>query len=504
MQMRNGLLYGGGAMKSVGALPQWLISHFGGKGNPAAGYEASATLFRAVEIRSQTVAAGELKLYAKDGTEIEAHELLDVLHNVNAEWNYSDLWRYTEAGAMVYGAGYWQKVRMGRRVSELFYLNPSTVQPTITSAGITDFVQGGSVDGRVTGERFDRNDVVYFRGAYNPGSDLTGYAPLRWAFQAAMGEANAEKYLNAFFENGAVPAVVFASDQPMGDPEIEKAVTWWKRLFAGAVNAFKTGFLGRGLKPYTVGSSIKDMELASARTELRRTISIVTGVPEMLFSATDSADLTPVELAMKVLYYTTVVPRWNWYAEVLNAELLSEFDDLVGAGAYLAFDTSNIEVLQEDASKKAERLVALVGARILKPEVAAVELGFDESDVPEPAPAPVIDPVTGLPVPPDNTPADQPAAQPADEPPAQRTIASRDLERWQRKALNALERGKSPAVPFASDAISADEHARISAALAACKSADDVRAVFAEPEPTLAEVLAELRAARQAVERGRA
>lgn len=494
MQKPNSLLYGGGAMKSVSSLPNWLISGFGGPANAVSAYDASATLFRALEIRSQTVASGKLGLYAKDGTEIDDHEILDVVKNVNAEWNYSDLWRYTEAGCLVYGSGYWQKVRAGGRVRELFYLNPSTVQPTITSAGIVDFVQGGSVDGRVTGQRFERDDVIYFRGAYDPYSDLTGKAPLRWAFHAALGEANAEKYLNAFFTNGAVPAVVFSTEQPMGDPEIEKAKTWWERLFAGAANAFKTGFLGRGLKPFTVGSSIKDMELAAVRTELRRTISIVSGVPELLFSATASADLTPVELAMKVLYYTTIVPRWNWYAEVLNAELLTEYDDLVSAGAYLAFDTSQIDVLQEDATAKTARLVSLVGARILKPEVVALELGYSEADVPEPEP--MVDPLTGLPA------ADKPPAELGrdDEPPAQRSVARVDLERWQRKALNALERGKSAAVSFASDSLSAAEHARITKALAACKTRGDVLAVFAEPEPTLAEVMAELKAARLAVE----
>lgn len=463
-----GLLYGGGAMKSVGSLPQWLVSHFGGAGSPTAAYFASATLFRALEIRSDTFAGGRLALYAKDETEIEDHPILDVIRNVNAEWNYSDLLRYTEGGRMVYGAGYWQKVRAGRMVKELFYLNPSTVEPELTPRGIASFKQYGGVDRQTASRQFSRDDVVYFRGAYDPASDLTGKAPLRWAFHAALGESNAEKYLNAFFENGAVPAVIFASDQPMGDEDITKAVAWHQKLFQGVTKAFKTGFLGKGLKPYTVGSSIKDMELASARAELRRTISEVTGVPEMLFSTTDSADKTPVELAMKQLYYTTIVPRWKSFAETLNAELLSEFSDLVGSGAYLAFDTDSIEVLQEDATAKATRLGLLVEKRIIKPEVAAKELGYDEADVPEPEPMPAQLPANA------NGPAQRP-----NTPPPQRALASRDLEMWQRKALNALERGKSAAVSFASDAIAASEHERLSAALAACRTSADVRAVFA-------------------------
>jgi len=491
-----GLLFGGGSMKTVGALPLWLLEHFRGQGDPASAYEASATTFRALEIRANTVAAGELKLYAKDETEIETHPLLDVLHNVNAEWNYSDLWRYTEAGRMVYGAGYWQKVRAGSRLKELFYLNPGTVTPKLTPRGIESFRQQTQGNATV----YPRQDVVYFRGAYDPHSDLTGQAALKWLVNAAMGEGATEKWLQAFFVNGAVPAVIFATDKPMADAEVERAKAWWDRLFRGAANAFKTAFLGNGLKPYTVGSSIKDMQLSDVRAELRRTISIVTGVPEILFSVVNAADLTPVDLAMKLLYYTSIIPAWAGYAEVLNSELLTEYPDLVRSGAYLGFDTANIEVLQEDAQRAHNRLIDLVKAGIIKPEVAAAELGYDPAtDVPEAPPPPVIVQGTastqpgGAPPPNGKVPAAD-----GNKPTAQRALASRDRALWQRKALNAMAKGKGAGVTFASDALSAAEHAEIAAALSECKTAADVQAVFERDEPPaddLAQIGRDLKAA---------
>lgn len=485
-----GILYGGGAMKAVGALPLWLLEHFRAAGDPARAYDESATTFRALEIRANTVASGDLKLYDKGGAEIESHELLDVLHNVNAEWNRSDLWRYTEAGGLVYGAGYWQKVRQGRRLKELFYLNPGTITPKLTPRGIVSFLQRPGPGQRE--QTFDRADVVYFRGAYDPHSDLTGKASLRWAINAALGEGATEQWLQAFFKNGAVPAFVLSTDKPMSDPEIEKARAWWEKLFRGVANAFRTGFLGNGLKPYPVGSSIKDMELASVRVELRRTISIVTGVPELLFSSTDSADLTPIDLAMKLFYYTTILPRWSWYAEVLNAELLSEYPDLVRSGAYLEFDTSDIEVLQEDATSKTDRVVALVAAGIITREKAAEVLGYKPEDVPPEAPAAAVPAqLQGAAADPNAPPAQTPPPPP---PAAQRALAERDRIMWQRKALNAVARGKSAGVPFASDSLSANEHAEIAAALAECKTAADVHAVFSS-EPSLTEIGLGLKAA---------
>jgi HK97 family phage portal protein len=490
----------GGAMRAAKSVsltnpPDWLFAALGaGQGGTLGAYLASAGVFRAIEIRAGTVAAGELRLYAADDSEIDDHPILDVLAAVNAEWNASDLWTYTEAGICVHGAGYWQKVRAGRELKELFYLNPGTVTPKFTPRGIEKFTQRLGV----VSTDFKREDVVYFRGAYDPSHDLKGLAPLRWAINAALGEDYAEKYMAAFFQNGAVPALVLSTPQQLGDAETTRILSWWQRLFQGVGNSHKTGIVGNDLKPVTVGTNPKDLALPEVRAELRRTVCIALGVPELLISATASADLTPVELAMKVLYYTTVIPRWRAYAETLNVELLSEYPDLVSSGAYLDFDIDDIEALQEDAISKTERLVSLVGAGIISKVAAAKELGYEEADVPapEPTPAPIVMQQTPIPAPPPPPPEPPP-------PPAQRALAERDRALWQRKALNALAKGKGASVPFASDALSVGEHERISEALAECKTADDVRAVFdqAAParDPQLDELIGEIREARKAL-----
>ena len=53
-----------------------------------------------------------------------------------------------------------------------------------------------------------------------------------------------------------------------------------------------------------------------------------------------------------------------------------------------------------------------------------------------------------------------------------------DLARWERKALKALKLGKGAAVPFSSETIDADTHARISEALRAAQTPAAVKAAF--------------------------
>ena len=356
------------AIKTLVPMPEW-VAAWEARGNQNAdavtAYMSSAWMARAINIRADAIPVAPLKLYTKQDEEIEQHPILDLLNTVNDEWNKSDLWRYTELSLFVYPAAYWQKIRIGKKPRELFFVNAGTMKVNAGAGGIQSF---SKLDGSIT---FPREDIVYFRGAYDPKSDLTGVALASWASIAAMSENNADIYLNAFFANGAVPPLVFASDNPVSETDMARFTQWWNKLFRGARNSHKTGIMGGGLKPIQLGSNLKDLSLTEVRAEIHRTISTITGVPELLISPT-GADLTPVKMAESILYNMTILPRWKWYAEVLNSELLTEYSDLVKSGAYLAFDITDVPALQEDQQLKATRAKTYVDMGV--PLVMALEM----------------------------------------------------------------------------------------------------------------------------------
>jgi HK97 family phage portal protein len=489
--VRTQKLYEEGNFKAILSVPGWADALHEGRSTTAVGaYLGSAWAFRAVGVRADAIASAPLKLYDGNGEVIERHPILDVLKNVNPEWNRGDLWRYTEAGLLVYGAGYWLKVRAGNQVRELFYLNPSTIKPEVKGDGIRGFWQ--TLENRRTW--FPRQDIIYFRGAYDPTSDLTGIAALQPAQISAGMELSADRHLDAYFRNGAVPAVVLTTEQALQDSTIQKIRDWWNRLFRGPDNAHKMGVVGSGLKPVVLGSTIADMALGEVRQELHRTISTATGVPELLISPTNAADLTPVKMAENVFYNTTVMPRWTWYEEVLNAELLNEYEDLVRGDCMLRFDTSNIVALQESADNKAARLGLLVEKKIIRPEVAAVEMGYKLEDVPEETLTPTLSlegrggetltpDITGETLTPDVS-LDGRGGK-GDTPGISmdgRGVEARmglELERWQRKALRSLEKGKGTAVEFTSTIVPEALRRKIADGLRAAETAEDVKRVFA-------------------------
>jgi len=469
-------------LKTMTSIPGWVESYKTGTGgNSVQAYKSSAWAFRAVNIRADAIASAPLKLYDGNDQEIDDHPVLDLLDTVNAEWNKGDLWRYTESAFCVYGAGYWRKVRAGSHIIEIQYMNPKDITVSQGSGGIQGFQQKNEKGGGFTA--WPREDVVYFRGGYDPSTDLTGVAPLSMAIMAAMGEKNADKYMSAFFDNFAVPPLVLTTDQVMTDTLFEKTKQFWRKMFQGVDKQFKTGILGSGLKPVQLSSNVKDMALDTTRTEMHRTICVAVGVDELLLSASGAADKTPVDAALYHLYTCTIIPRWEYYQEVLDAELLPEYPDLTEKNAYFKFDQTKVKPLQDDQNEYAASLALLVEKGIIKAEVAATRLGFSKEDVPdapEPAPAPIV--IKSNPVVPANTttpglPVDMAVQDQAtmDETSGARSI---ELDKWCRKSLSAIKAGKTASVEFISDVISEDDHFQITMDLDHCKTDKQVMEVF--------------------------
>jgi HK97 family phage portal protein len=471
-------------LKTLTSIPGWAEEYNTKTGGSAAtAYLSSAWAFRSVNIRADAIASAPLLLMDGNDEEIDDHPVLDLLDRVNEEWNKGDLWRYTESAYCVYGSAFWQKVRAGSKIIELQFINPAGVDVKMSAAGIDGFIQKG-----ITQRKWEREDVIYFRGSYDPGSDLSGIAPLKLAILAAMGEKSADQYMSAFFANYAVPPLLLTTDQPVTDSLVEKVSSWWKKMFQGPSNQFKTGVVGSGLKPVQLSSNMKDMALDTTRAEMHRTICVALGVDELLLSASGAADKTPVDAALYHLYTTTIIPRWSYYQEVLDAELIPEYPDLVAKNAYFEFDQSAVKPLQNDQNAWALTLATLVEKGILKPEVVAIELGYSEEDVPGvPEPAPIIVQAAPPQLPPQPTvPIPEAVVSPGDTTISTASIDRLELDKWCRKSINALKAGKSPSIDFISDKLSGNLVSGILEELELCKSEDEIKEVFrnARYEPT--------------------
>lgn len=437
---------------------QWWIEWAEGQRQDMASlYRQSAWAYRCVEIRSQTLAQIPYRIVQGEA-DVEQGEFFDLLAEVNPETNWGDLIAATEADMCIFGRAYWRKIRSGAgKPLFLQRLNPNGVKADIKDGQIVSFVYDQS-GGRKT---YPRQDVVYFH-TYNPDDELDGTSALEVCRKAVEIEAAADEHMASFFQNRAMPQFIFSMDTT-DQNELKRAARIWNQEYQGKGNQFKTAFVGGGAEPKEMGYSPSDLALTEVREEARKAICAALGVPPVLVGAWEAANYATADEQRQGLYTETLLPRCEYLASVLNAELAFEFDQ------EFEWVYDDLAVLQEDAETQTNRYATLVREKIIKPEVAAVELGFEETDVPEPAPVPdVLKPYAGQ----DNAEA---GGNDDDGFPD-------ELKKWKRKALRRLRDGRNPAIVFESDILPPSVVEAVLGGLEDCKSKDDVERVFSRAD----------------------
>ena len=365
----------------------------------------------------------------RNGEVVKDHPLETMLREFGPESNYAEGVASTEIDLLLFGAAYWL-----RDVDILKRLNPGTIEVLKTSAGISGFKQ--TIDGRHT-NTFPREEVVYFR-EYHPDDDLGIGIPVMEVIKKAVDtERQCLEYVDAFFKNDATPSLLLTTDKTISQPEMSKVKAWWNKTFRGRRNAHKVAIVDKGLKAQILSQSIRDNQVIEIRDQARGEICTGMRVPKLLVGDMTESTYANAEEARKFLIEDVVIPRSRHFEDVINHDLVQQVDPSVVFG----FAIEELQILQEDATSKWERLSGAIEQQVITREFAAAEMGWPETAMP------------------------QAEIQP-------------DLRSWKRKATKALKRGESPDVSFVTDEISIDQQHRIHARLAQASDLQSVARAF--------------------------
>ena len=394
----------------------------------------------------------------------------------------------------------------------------------------------------------------------------TAQGPGVWPALVALGDANLLARLNQFattyFMRGGPITLLTVEGNPQ-QGELDKVEKWWQKVASTARAWFKGIAIRASLKPVQFGSSIKDAVAVEMQQAARENVVIAFNLPPTAVMS-NYASFATAEVDALMVYEKAVMPLARRIGDKLNQRWF------MPQGVKLDWREETLPVYQNRFFQLAATLQSLTtpnaqGVSILDVNEARVALGKKARPVrvqratTTPAGTTTQPGANGAPA----TDSVQPgqvnsvltnltgmqqvnlsriirkysqgkmSEQEATllltsgfgvtldeaqkllgigdaEMPLQSAVASVDLERWQRKAINALQGGKGAAVAFTSDSIPATEHARISAALGACKTVEDVRAVFASTgtnvqtsvdSRAIMELTNEIRLAREALEK---
>lgn len=448
-------IYDPESRKTVSPTRWWLEFAEGRKADYDQLYRASPWAYRCIQIKSEALAGAPWQVVNRAGDMLEAGPLWDLLRQPNPEQTFEEMLRGTCADLDVYGKAFWLKIEKGPFLQRL---NPKRVELLRPSGVLAGFRYNGT-------RTLALDEVAYFR-SYNPGDDIEGLSPLEICRQAVNVDAAASSHLADFFDNHAMPAYIMSADTT-DQSELNRMAAIWKQMYGRKGVRGGTAFVGGKAEPKEMGYAPEKLALKDIHDEARKSICATLGVPPAVVGAWEAANYAAAREQRASLYTEAVMPRGEYIAQVLNADIAAWLGD-----DRFEWEWSELPVMQEDEGKHAERLALLVEKNILKPEVAALELGYDEGDVPEPAPIP--DQL--LPFVPKEAGGQQGGRQPEkpEEP------AEEELGKWRKKALRRLKDGKSPAAVFKSEAISERLAAFVMGALEECKTAAEVDRAFAK------------------------
>jgi HK97 family phage portal protein len=334
-------------------------------------------VFACINARAEEVASIELELYnKKTSTYIEAHELIDLLNDVNPNMTKYELFFGTQALLDLTGNAYWYLARDNEgqgKIRQIYLLSPDKVNIIIKKENpieILGYTYGPNKEKIV----FEKNQIIHFKN-FNPNGDYPkphkGIGVVESALWAIETDNEARNWNYSFFKNSARPDGILATEQILGEDEYQRLKEQWEQNYRGSKNNGKPAILESGLKWQDISKTQRDMDFIAQRTFSRDEILSLFRVPKTVVGITDDVNRANAEASDYVFAKRTIKPLMERFVTVLNEYLLPEY------GADLCFEFKN--PVPEDEIAKANVYALGINKWITRNDIRRAE-GMTESE----------------------------------------------------------------------------------------------------------------------------
>ncbi len=292
------------------------------------------------------------------------HPMLTLLDAPNPFYDGLLLQMATIADYTIDGNAYWRKIRSeAGRVVQLWWIPSTLIEPRWNFNNLEyithyDYAPGGFQ------EKVPPEDIVHFRNGLDPNNIRKGLAPLKSLFREIFTDDEAANMTAALLKNLGVPGIVISPKEGGTAflPEVAKRI---KERFKQETTGDRRGeplVMSAATEVTQFGFNPKQMLLTELRRIPEERISGVLGVPAIvagLGAGLARSTFANMHEAREMAYESNIIPSQRIFGSVIKRQLLTEFvDDL--AGWLVAYDLSEVRVLQEDENKKAERVSKMV------------------------------------------------------------------------------------------------------------------------------------------------
>lgn len=247
------------------------------------------------------------------------------------------------------------------------------------------FVKEYLYDGRTT---FKPSEIFHFKDLSNT-SIYRGSSRLLSCRESVNTLYKMQEFQKSFFDNGAVPGMVFTTENTLSTAAKEKTIQYWMQRYNPRTGARRPMIVDSGLKPVPLTQgNFKDLDFENSINQNNAKILNALGVPQVLFDGGNNANISP---NLRLFYLETVLPIVRSFVSAVER--------------YFGYDvepiTAGVSALQPELKDVSAYLTSLVNGGIITPNEARTELryekltGSDEIRVPANIAGSAVDPSKG-------------------------------------------------------------------------------------------------------------
>lgn len=290
----------------------------------------------------------------------EAHPVQAMLENPNEDQDYHTFMYNVVSDECLGGnAIIWR----ARRSNQLIQLPFDLTTPELQQDGtIKSYMVIPSDEIGVKAIRFSPDEICHIKRP-NPSSRIWGLSPFIPGLKSLMFQRFTSEYLNNFYIRGAQPGLVLEMTDGVNEERAKRFLETLENSHRGRMNQRKPMILPRGVTAQPITHSLADQQLIEYVRNNRETIINLLQVPKHELSIAESGSLGSEEYKMALKNF------WNGPLRSIMRRIAGSltrfFAAELGENAYLEFDISDVDVLQEDANQKAELAERLLATHTL-------------------------------------------------------------------------------------------------------------------------------------------
>lgn len=342
----------------------------------AEAYQVHVWVYACVRAISTAVASVDVLPYRMDAEgswkEEKGNALRELMRRPNPYMTGRSIMQFVSMCLELTGNAYLALERMGgNRVAEIWPIPAGMMKPVSSK---TKFIEKYIYEIGGFQVEYQPEEIIHFRDV-SPINMYYGQGSVAPVANAIVSDLNAITWNKMFFANGAHLDGVLETDQTLSDPDYNRTVEGWKKLYVGAKNVGKTAVLDTGLKYKKIVDSMKDMDFVNLRKQTRDEILAAFNVPPSIVGLLEFANYSNMKEQQKAFWVNTVIPKLTNIAETLTmrAEQITK-----QKGVEFQPDLSKVDAMRANEAERSTTTKTYVDAGIpINQVIDALDLPFE-------------------------------------------------------------------------------------------------------------------------------